>query len=377
MDYRQFEPYFLDSVDQGFLRDLFRKEHYRGALLLLSETDRHNIEAIQKIAKDEHCQIFGAVFPELIFEGEFKKKGILILAFDRVPAHLLFSGESIEKDPEVMLSKIEELIPEDSEKKTRSLFTIFDALNPEIGSILNEIYFRLGDSVTYSGSNCGSETFQKIPSLFDTDHSVTGGVLVLLLDQVSSTMMENGFERPDTLVTATSSDGNRISSIEWKPAFEVYSTFVREQYGNEITKDNFYNYGVHFPFGIIRGDEPPIIRIPVEMGEDQSLFCVGEIPPNSVLTLLKAPPLEPMHAVDRLTKRLQTIPGNLLVFYCAGRRLHFGEGASEELLRLKEGAGERILFGALSLGELGNDNGTGYPLFQNATILTVAIQNEK
>jgi len=35
---------------------------------------------------------------------------------------------------------------------------------------------------------------------------------------------------------------------------------------------------LHFPFGIIRANHEVLVRIPVALEEDGSLFCVGEVP---------------------------------------------------------------------------------------------------
>ncbi len=62
---------------------------------------------------------------------------------------------------------------------------------------------------------------------------------------------------------------------------------------------------------------------------------------------------------------------DLLLFYCAGRRLHFGVPAAEaEILDLQERCGAKLVAGALSLGEIGTASLGGYPLFHNATLVT-------
>lgn len=185
-------------------------------------------------------------------------------------------------------------------------------------------------------------------------------------------MLEHGYKVPEQLIAATSTDGNRIISIDWRPAFEVYQERVQAQYGLEITAENFYQYSVHFPFGIIRADDEVLVRIPVALQDDGSLFCVGEIPANAVLTLLEAPDSNSRHTSELLA---EDFAGNsdkesLLSFYCAGRRLHLGvESARNELLSLTRQLGNTSLFGALSLGEIGSSKRGGYPLFHNAALI--------
>ena len=342
-------------------------------LTFLPEKELQHLPGIQDRFRETGKNLYGAVFPELIFQGEFHREGMLLLPLTSSPPALLLEDLSEESTLPRKLESLRDWIDARG-RKGMSLFCIFDALIPNIASILNEIYYDSGDEFTYLGANCGSETFQPIPSLFTASDSLVRGALFLLLEGLGEAMMEHGFLRPDRLMAATSAEGNRISTIEWKPAFDRYSEIVQSEYNTTITRENFYNYGVHYPFGIIRGDEPPLIRIPIDLDESRSLFCVGEIPPGSVLTLLQSPPLEPMNAVNRLTERLKPTGGDILLFYCAGRRLHFGEGALQEIKTLNDSISGRSMAGALSLGELGNDRGNGYPIFQNATILAGVLK---
>ena len=59
----------------------------------------------------------------------------------------------------------------------------------------------------------------------------------------------------------------------------------------------------------------------------------------------------------------------LLTFYCAGRRMHFGAAASDELGRLAATTGVGALAGALSLGEITTSAEFGIPEFHNAAIV--------
>jgi hypothetical protein len=181
--------------------------------------------------------------------------------------------------------------------------------------------------------------------------------------------MEHGFAAPEEMVAATSTEGNRIASIDWRPAFDVYRERVGAQYGVEITKENFYTYAVHFPFGIMRASGEVLVRIPVALEDDGSLFCVGEVPEHSVLTLLEAPKAEQREAVQALGRRMGSEGGEILTFYCAGRRMHLTDAAPAELAALSEATGATGLFGALSLGEIGPCREGGYPLFHNACLL--------
>jgi hypothetical protein len=257
---------------------------------------------------------------------------------------------------------------------TPTLYMLFDGMVPNIASLLEGLYLELADRVAYAGVNAGSETFQPMPCLFDSERLVADGVLCLLLPGEGVTVLEHGYPTPERIMSATGTEGNRILSIDWRPAFDVYQEIIKSEYGIDLTHENFYQYGVHFPFGILRATGEVLVRIPVALTEDGSLFCVGEVPENAMLVLLRAPDADAGHCICRLAGRLAAANGplggrSLLTFYCAGRRLHLQGRALDELDELLRSARPAALAGALSLGEIGSTQVWGYPLFHNATLV--------
>jgi len=104
------------------------------------------------------------------------------------------------------------------------------------------------------------------------------------------------------------------------------------------------------------------------------LICVGEVPPNSMLRVLRAPELADSACVHDLQATLgqATQAAPLLTFYCAGRRMHFGAEAAQELHSVAQLPGCNGVFGALSLGEIDTLEGIDYPRFHNAAVVCVA-----
>ena len=125
----------------------------------------------------------------------------------------------------------------------------------------------------------------------------------------------------------------------------------------------------------MRANHNVVVRIPVALGDDDSLFCVGEVPPHSMLALLEAPIVDSTQTLDVLTRGLQELNGDLanselLLFNCAGRRMHLGEEAAcAEMHELAQRTGARKISGAVSLGEIGGSTLWGYPMFHNAALV--------
>lgn len=349
-----------------------------GILALLPEARRESVSVLQSLCRQHQIPLAGGIFPELIADSGFTRDGVWLLRFDEMPYVALYEDLEAGRAGAIRASVeiVAGLRPRLSDSsKSATLFMLFDALVPNIATMLDEIYLQLANRVHYAGANAGSETFQPIPCLFNNERLIQNGVLVMLLSPHHGAILEHGYCVPPKNITATTTDGNRIVQIDWRPAFEVYQELVRAQFGVEITRENFYQYGVHFPFGIIRANHNVVVRIPVALGEDGSLFCVGEVPAHAVLALLEAPKVDSVQTLEALTKGLAGLNGgsvdeDVMLFYCAGRRLHMGvEAATTEVEEFARRTGAAQVAGALSLGEIGGSTLWGYPLFHNATLV--------
>ncbi len=374
---------YLPQIEAGAveqkLTELRAQYPQLGVCALLPEAEKDKVAVLQAACAKLKVPLVGAIFPALVKEGNFLTNGAWLLCFKEMPYFALYDNLPVEPaEVERATGKIaNDLRAQINHIQDLTLFMLFDAMVPNIGTLLDNLYLHLANRVHYAGANAGSETFQPMPCLFDGERLVQNGVLMLLLTHHKGAILEHGYHTNPHTSYATSTSGNRISQIDWRPAFEVYQELVREHYGEEVTAENFYQYGVHFPFGIVRANHHVVVRIPVMLADDGSLFCVGEVPPNSVLTLLKAPTVRTVETLHNLTEGLKTLNENvtgtdLLLFYCAGRRLHLGvEMATTELEAFAGLTQAAQISGALSLGEIGGSTVHGYPLFHNATLVAM------
>lgn len=369
-------PLFCPQLNRAALSDALAiwrgAQAPQGVLALTPEAEREQIPVLREVCVEAGLQLAGAVFPAVVEGSDFHQRGAWLLPHG--PDVQVRLVADLPEQPELAAARVAAVIEPLLGASPATLFMIFDAMVPNIGSILDSLYLGLADRVAYAGVNAGSETFQPMPCLFDADRTLGNGLLCLLLPGSRGAAMDHGYLAPKELITATATEGNRIISIEWRPAFEVYQELVGSLYQIGLTRENFYQYAIHFPFGILLANDELVVRIPVALEEDGSLFCVGEVPANSMLTLLRAPEVDTVRSVRRISSMLSKGFGtlgerDLLTFYCAGRRLHLGADAASELARLAGEAGAGRLVGALSLGEIGSISEWGYPLFHNATLV--------
>jgi hypothetical protein len=347
-----------------------------GLLALLPEGEKDAVPRLQAECARRNIPLAGGIFPELLEGCTFRSQGCWLLRFDSMPYYALHDSLTAMAAPQAaaeISAGIRTLLDDSQQQAT--LLLLFDAMVPNISTLLDELYLQLANRVHYAGANAGSETFRPMPCLFDGERIIRNGVLAMLLTPHCGAVLEHGYLLPPQIMTATSAEGNRIEQIDWRPAFEVYRELVLAQFGVEIDRENFYRYAAHFPFGIVRANHNVVVRIPVALGDDGSLFCVGEVPPHSMLALLEAPAVDSNQTLDVLTSGLQELNGDLvgselLLFYCAGRRMHLGaQAACAEMRELAQRTRAGQVAGALSLGEIGGSTLWSYPMFHNATVV--------
>ena len=363
----------LTAAALGPALSAWRDQHPQGGVLaLLPEAEAAGLPLLQALCAARDLPLVGAIFPALLGPSGFSSQGVCLLRFAVMPAYALLDGFG--PDASAAAGRIAAFVNgavDPAESPT--LFLLGDAMVPNVTSILDALYLELADGVHYAGVNAGSETFAPMPCLFDGQRLTQGGALCLILGQHRPPSLEHGFDTPARSLTATSTEGNRILRIDWRPAFEVYQELVAQDHGIALTAENFYTYGVHYPFGILRAAGDLTVRIPVALAEDGALICVGEVPPNSVLVLLKADEVDTSRCVPDLARALTAARPveNLLAFYCAGRRMHMGASADREVAQLFAAVGPKTMAGALSLGEIGSRQAWGYPLFHNAALVAL------
>lgn len=344
---------------------------HSAVLALLPEAEAASVATLQAVFKQAGRQLFGGIFPALVTNTGFCTQGVILIELP-VASHG-FLVEDLPHDSALAGCKLADAVESALSSYTQGdsphLFAIFDSMQPNVGSLLINAFDRLQRQVSYAGVNAGSESFQPMPCLFDNQRCVSNGAIGILLPLAMQVAIQHGYPVTTSLMRATSAVGNRIDKINGEPAMMIYQKVIADDLGISLTPENFYDYAVHYPFGLV-GSLDVLVRIPVAFNDDGSIFCVGEVPPNSVLRLLKAPSLHDSHCVDKIATVLggpKAVP--LMAFYCAGRRMHLGGDSVAELAALRRKSGASALFGALSLGEIGTDNDFGIPEFHNAALV--------
>lgn len=345
-----------------------------GFLALVPEKLSSLIPRLQQVSKSHDYPLIGAVFPKLVTSEGFDDERIQLIGFSFMPPWFLIEDAQSEGALKKTKNSIEEIYQASQHKTGQPLlFLIFDGMLPNIMTTMLDMHDLLSANVRYAGVNAGSASFQSTPCLFTQDQFVANSVLGMFLAETLKVSLKHAYIPTKVPVYATATEKNKISRIDGVVAFEKYRDLIFSEFGVRLTRDNFYEHAVHFPFGLITSLEV-LVRIPVKLEEDGSLLCIGEIPVGSTLRLLRAPAPHHSNCAQEIADEIGDQTGQvLLTFYCAGRQAHLGNAAGAEVQALINACRPEKIAGAVSLGEVTTTDVDGclIPSFHNGAIVAV------
>lgn len=363
-----------DAAITACLREWRAGRPELAVLALASEHEPGAVAALQQAANRLGVPLAGGVVPGLIDGGRYRRQGVLLLALDAaVPRAIIRLARGTGRTDDAAVAELAAFVEaHTSAAGDDTLLLFLDGMTPDVASLLDRLYLAVGNRVRYTGSNLGSETFQPMPCVFDNDCVLGGAALALVLPGHPGAALAHRYGGSAPLSVATSARGNRIASIGGLPAFEAYQDLLARIHGVALTRENFYRQVVRFPLALHQAEGEPLVRIPVAVDDDGSLYCVGEVPEAALLSVVEAVPPgcpETARAVAGGVRAHR--PDAVLAFACTGRMMHQGEAAAAEFAELQAALAPAPVFGALSLGEIASYEGQGYPRFHNATLIAL------
>ncbi len=337
-------------------------------LVLLAEHADIKIHAVQEVLRETGHSFFGGLFPGLIYGEEKLDKALVLL---KLPAQQPpFVIESLDWSPET-------LVPVAEAPHRFGMVILVDGLMGMINDYLQMINNALGDRFSFIGGGAGSLTLVQQDCLMTNEGVFQNAVVGCLLEQRVRLGIRHGWQRLAGPFMVTEADGNTLQKLNWRPAMDVYREVVEPDTGAKLDPENFFSYAKGYPFGIIREQEEDIVRDPIAVNEDGSLLCVGELPLNAAIYILKGERDELVGAARKAFQDCQTATPprkgeSLLVVDCISRTLFLEDDFKLELSELfQEG---QTPLGILSLGEIASF-GAGALEFFNKTIVLGQLQD--
>ncbi|OJJ16423.1 hypothetical protein BKI52_34620 [marine bacterium AO1-C] len=341
-------------------------------LFMFGEQDLPALEPLIETLRAHQVKFFGGVFPGIIDQEQKYESGLVLKALPEETVLLTVNGLE-QPDFEI------EILPQVTQNETpQSALVLLDGLTANVATFLRKLYGAYGDTINYMGGGAGSLSLQQQPCVFNQEGVFQDTALVAFIPAKSTLGIKHGWQKIVEPIMATGTDKNIITELNWDNAFDIYKEVVEVSSGQSFAQHDFFDLAKGYPFGINKEGVEVIVRDPIMVNENGALVCVGEVPQNTSLAILKGEKQSLIDAAGEAALACQQAStkksNDYLVFDCISRVLFLEDDFGAELQAVKDGLGQpENLSGALTLGEI-SSYGEGYIEFFNKTIVVGALE---
>lgn len=330
-------------------------------MILAAESAEKDILKLMSLLDKAQHDYFGALFPHIIYSHEVKSNGFIITPINKTVSPVVIE--------DISLGHIPHNLPFGC---YTDYIVLADGLSHHLSHFMRSLYNEFGPGTNYLGAGGGSLSLKQAPCIISQKGLLENAAVLcpLSIQEDVSISVGHGWRPIETGLNVTKSKGHTIQEINWRPAIEVYSEVVEPITNKKISIGNFFEISQGYPFGIYRSAGDHIVRDPIRLNSDGSLYCIGEVPRGATISILSGTKEELMSAahgvVDKSPKKNQR---NQFLVDCISRSIFLNQHFKEELDVVKENANLDINnFGVLSIGEISNDL-SGVPQVFNKTIV--------
>ncbi len=328
------------------------------------------IEGVKEFSEVE--KIFGCSSA-----GEFNEDGyisggvgVAVLSSDSIDFHRGI-GKKMSEDVVDSLEEAASDFPDEADDREKSVINLHDGLRGMGKKATWKTLEVCGSDVKVGGGAAGDNMEFKETHVFDEDEIVSDGVNLgmLVSDKPVILSVDHGHETISPPLRATKTEGNVVHELNGEPAFDVYKSYIKEDYKDHLgvdlddvevgTKEWQYLI-VNYELGV-HGNK---VRWP-GLTEDESgpMVFACDIPENSVLQVMvgwdKEKHIEAARKTAKRAKKKAKDKGidiaGALVFECGVRKFVLQERFGESVETVSEELDVPLLgfetFGEICIGE--------------------------
>jgi hypothetical protein len=178
-------------------------------------------------------------------------------------------------------------------------------------------------------------------------------------------------------VLVTRSAGNRVYSLDDRPALDVYLDRLDAPESARTDEAAFTRFALTHPLGLERRSGEDHVRFVGEADfADRSLGCIAEVPQGGVAWFMEGDADSVLQATQAacdgaLSALAGAAPLGVIAFDCIARRGVLGDtGIAEEIARIGETCGAPVA-GFYTYGEIARTRGISG--FHNQTLVVLAL----
>ncbi len=356
------------SALESALERLQLNSDIQAVLMMSCAQNQYPPQAFNELLRRGPKPVFGGFFPQVIWQQQLHERGVVLLGLSCEVSLTILDESQLQMVK--LESQLADLVAE-AEPFKETLFTFVDGLSPHIGRLMTALFNHYGLELNYIGGGCGNSEFSPMPCVI-TPRGVLEDAAVLAMAHCHSGIgVAHGWEAISGAFKVTQSDGNRILSLDWQPAYSVYRRVVEAHSGTCLTEQNYPQLAKAYPFGIAMLGAEMVIRDPVHR-IDEALGCVGAIRQGAYVHVMHGEKGKLIQAAQQAKERAflsfgAAHPQAMIFVNCISRALFLGEDSASELTAVwQDGI---PLLGALTVGEIANSGGDYLDLYNKTSVV--------
>jgi hypothetical protein len=266
------------------------------------------------------------------------------------------------------------------DREHRVLLVLTDGLAGDQQEIIRGAYSVLGAGVPLVGGCAGDDL--KMTSTYQMcgDEIVTDAVVGAAVgsDAPLGIGVRHGCYRVGEPLLVTGSRGNKIYTLDDKPALDVYLERIHAPLPERLTQEQVTQITIMHPVGTSRrAGEEQIRFICGADAAERSLLSTAEVPQGALAWIMQGDAETLLDAADAACRdSLAGLggmpPRGMLAFDCLARRLALGDqGSRSEVGRIATGAAGAPVAGFYTYGEIARTFGVSG--FHNQTLAILSI----
>jgi hypothetical protein len=271
-------------------------------------------------------------------------------------------------------------VPSADDRPYRTLVLLTDGLAGDQQEIIRGAYAVLGAGVPLVGGCAGDDLKMARTSQLYGDRVLTDAVVAagIASDAPLGIGVRHGWRRVGEPMLVTLSGGNRVYSLDDRPALDVYLEHLGISEPAPGNEEELARLAMTRPLGLGRPSGEEEVRfIGGADFDERSLSCIAEVPQGGLVWLMQGDADSVLSATDAACgASLAALDGRpplgMLAFDCIARRGVLGDqGIRAEIDRLAASAAGVPVAGFYTYGEIARTRGTRG--FHNQTLVVLSI----
>jgi hypothetical protein len=259
----------------------------------------------------------------------------------------------------------------------RSALVMTDALAGHADAVVEELTVATRGNYRFFGGGAGDDGNFSKTYVFAGTEAVTDAVVALemLSSRPVGVGVSHGWIAGSEGFRVTEVQGARLVSLNGMPAADVFADYAAAN-GRAFDRGDPLPYFLHNILGV-RDGEHFRLRVPLAVNPDGSLLLAAEVPPGSIVHIMKTTDQSAILAAEQATRAALAAlkgatPGAALIFDCVATRLRLGRAFDDELKACAGLLSPATFIGCNTYGQIARAEGQ-FGGFHNCTAVVCVL----